>query len=406
MTPCESGREDLSLHRGVAMLQTEELLSALCLELLGPRAKAELVGHARALLHREIDNLDVGVKDRWMRALPSTERKCDRSTSSSTVASLAVLNTDDVDNKGDGELGRRSSSWWLAAELLPHVLSYIVEVSPVLGTLRRVCRAFDTATRLPQCYQGSHIYLSSGACRAVDPEAHWMKVLELPLEQAADITISTLGVPYRNVDLLEDAFGIDKIVRHMSGFARDLHGPNVEVLDDRTVRRRDEYDPFHAIVLGNAPLKSLPTGEKYFAFRISKTSRRHFGGGVTIALSTNPPLSSVPEKLRGSDISLAIVQKGEVFVYGEKIDVRGDTVGLRVDEEGCVTLYRNGRIVPSTSPLQIPSLSAPPPQLLPTVGQPDIYAMLHVKANTAAITLLPDHEPPEEDKFWISSDDR
>ncbi|KAF4702720.1 Suppressor of the cold-sensitive snRNP bioproteinsis mutant brr1-1, variant 2, partial [Perkinsus olseni] len=305
------------------------------------------------------------------------------------------------------------TTWWLAEELLPHVLSFIVEVGENLRSLRAVCRAFNTATRLPQCYQGSHVYLSSGACKAVDPEAHWMKVLELPLEQAASITVGTLGVSVRHLELLSDTFGTDKVVRHMTGFAREVHSPNIEWVDDHTVRRKDEHDPFLAIVLGNAPLRRLACGDYYFAFRIAKTSRRHFGGGVTIALTINPPLQSIPEKLRGPDVTLAIVQKGEVFVYGEKIETRflywnasslkeGDVVGLRIDREGSVTLYRNDRIVPTTAPLQIADLGVPPQQLLPGVDQPSIYAMLHVKANTTAVTLLPDHEPPHDDKFWLS----
>ncbi|KAF4692474.1 hypothetical protein FOZ62_010979, partial [Perkinsus olseni] len=223
--------------------------------------------------------------------------------------------------------------------------------------------------------------------------------------QAASITVGTLGVPVHHLELLSDTFGTDKVVRHMTGFAREVHSANIEWVDEHTVRRKDEHDPFLAIVLGNAPLRRLACGDYYFAFRIAKTSRRHFGGGVTIALTINPPLQSIPEKLRGPDVTLAIVQKGEVFVYGEKIETRflywnasslkeGDVVGLRIDWEGTITLYRNDRIVPTTAPLQIADLGVPPQQLLPGVDQPSIYAMLHVKANTTAVTLLPDHEPP------------
>ncbi|KAF4730629.1 Splicing factor 3B subunit 1, partial [Perkinsus olseni] len=407
---CENTRGRLSLHREVASLSTEDLLSSLCLELLGPRAKAELVGHARALLHREIDNFDGREPDthKWEKAFPLAESRCGRTSSSSTVTSLAIHSAEDTARDVCS-----GTTWWLAEELLPHVLSFIVEVGENLRSIRAVCRAFNTATRLPQCYQGSHVYLSSGACKAVDPEAHWMKVLELPLEQAASITVGTLGVPVHHLELLSDTFGTDKVVRHMTGFAREVHSANIEWVDEHTVRRKDEHDPFLAIVLGNAPLRRLACGDYYFAFRIAKTSRRHFGGGVTIALTINPPLQSIPEKLRGPDVTLAIVQKGEVFVYGEKIETRflywnasslkeGDVVGLRIDWEGTITLYRNDRIVPTTAPLQIADLGVPPQQLLPGVDQPSIYAMLHVKANTTAVTLLPDHEPPHDDKFWLS----
>lgn len=41
----------------------------------------------------------------------------------------------------------------------------------------------------------------------------------------------------------------------MTGFAREAHSPNIEWVDEYTVRRKDEYEPFLAIVLGNAPLR-------------------------------------------------------------------------------------------------------------------------------------------------------
>lgn len=145
---------------------------------------------------------------KWAKELPSTELRCDSISSSSTITSLAIHSVEDASEdvasrsrspavNSSKALRVAGGSWWLAEELLPHVLSFIVEVGANLRLLREVCkctqlccfyticssgRAFNAATQLPQCYQGSHVHLSSGVCKAVDPEARWMKVLELPLE--------------------------------------------------------------------------------------------------------------------------------------------------------------------------------------------------------------------------------
>ncbi|KAF4756439.1 hypothetical protein FOZ63_008724, partial [Perkinsus olseni] len=132
---CENTRVKLSLHREVASLSTEDLLSSLCLELLGPRAKAELVGHARALLHREIDAFDSREPDthKWEKAFPLAESRCGRTSSSSTVTSLAIHSAEDMARDVCS-----GTTWWLAEELLPHVLSFIVEVGANLKSLRAV----------------------------------------------------------------------------------------------------------------------------------------------------------------------------------------------------------------------------------------------------------------------------